>query len=282
MRSLLGLLVIAIHLACVPASASAQQPDRFREGRLTIEDVVKLSQTGLSEDLILTKIKKNGKAFDLSTDELLELKKVGVSDNVIKFLLDPTQPYTPVSSAPAAGPVISAEKSTAPVKEYPADELASKVPLEPGLYYFRGAVPIKIDIKILLGAKQGAGLGKLMMKKGKVSAYLAGVASKTRISDSQRTFYMRLPEGKGMEEIALFVMDVKQDRRETDMGAAGPKQELRAAIKQFESLEVSPHLFRINTGTLSKGEYLFFLIGSPEPAKGSQGKGYDFGIDDLH
>ena len=63
--------------------------------RLTVEEVVKLFQAGFSEDLIITRIKKNGKAFDLNTDEMLELKKLGVSDNVIKYLLDPAQPYTP-------------------------------------------------------------------------------------------------------------------------------------------------------------------------------------------
>src|ERR1017187_9753604 len=67
---------------------------------LSVEEVVKLCQTGLSEELIITKIKKNGKAFDLSTEELLELKKSGVSDNIIKFLLDPSQPYTPPAPPP--------------------------------------------------------------------------------------------------------------------------------------------------------------------------------------
>src|ERR1700722_15384035 len=69
---------------------------------LSVEEVVKLSQTGLSEDLIITKIKKNGRAFDLSTEEILELKRDGVSDNVIKFLLDPSQPQTPPPPPPVA------------------------------------------------------------------------------------------------------------------------------------------------------------------------------------
>jgi hypothetical protein len=30
---------------------------------------------------------------------------------------------------------------------------------------------------------------------------------------------------------------------------------------------------------LTKGEYMFFLLGSAEPPKGSYGKGYDFGIE---
>ena len=71
------------------------------------------------------------KAFDLSNEELVELKKLGLSDNVIKFLLDPSQPYTPppppvvnrTDAPPAAPPV--------PAKQYPKDANASKVPAEP-------------------------------------------------------------------------------------------------------------------------------------------------------
>ena len=54
---------------------------------------MKLTKSGFSEEIIITKIRKGGKSFDLSTDELLALKKAGVADNVIKYLLDPAQPY---------------------------------------------------------------------------------------------------------------------------------------------------------------------------------------------
>src|ERR1700704_199195 len=78
----------------------AAQP--AKSAALTVEEVVKLSQSGFAEELIITKIKKNGKAFDLSAEELLDIKKAGVSDNVIRFLLDPSQPYTPPAPPPPA------------------------------------------------------------------------------------------------------------------------------------------------------------------------------------
>src|SRR5215510_3476890 len=68
-------------------------------GPLAIGDVVKLCKAGLTDELVITKIKKNAKPFDLSPDELIELRKNGVSDTVIKYLLDPTQPYTPPAPA---------------------------------------------------------------------------------------------------------------------------------------------------------------------------------------
>ncbi len=258
---LLTALLVGMHLRLQGAQSQKSG------GPLTVEEVVKLSQTGVSEELIIAKIKKNGKAFDLSAEELVDLKKAGVSDNVIKFLLDPSQPYTPSSPSPA--------KSSALIRQYPHDVYASRVPGEPGLYLFPKDAPLEVDIKMLLGAKEG---GK---KKGKIIAYLIGSASKTRIKEVAPIFYMRLPEGKGIEEVVLVAFERKNDRREIQMGPPGPELELRAeAVRQFDSLEVGSHLFKITTGKLAKGEYLFFLVGSAEPPKGSYGKGYDFGVEE--
>jgi hypothetical protein len=92
-------------------------------------------------------------------------------------------------------------------------------------------------------------------------------------------FYLRLPERK-IEEVVLVALEAKNKRRELDMGSS-KKQELNAeSIRQFDSLPVGPDLFKITVSKLPKGEYLFFLIGSAEPEKGTLGKGYDFGIDE--
>jgi hypothetical protein len=141
---------------------------------------------------------------------------------------------------------------------------------------------VKVDVKMLLGTKQGAVLGKVLMKKGKIVAYLVGPASKTRSAEPAPIFYMRLAEGKEIEEVVLVAFDRRNDRREFDMGPPGAKPELKPeAMRQFDLLEVGPRLFKITPIKLPKGEYLFFLIGSAEPAKGTYGKGYDFGIDEL-
>lgn len=248
-------------------------------GSFTVEEAVKLSQAGFSEELIITKIKKNGKAFDLSTEELLELKNVGVSENVIKFLLDPSQPYQPAPAPPEASTDASPASPTIPAKQYPEDDFASRVPVEPGLYRFVDDAQIQIDVKLLMAAKEGAGLGKLFLKKGKAIAYLVGAAAKTRVQGPVATFYLRLPEGKGIEEVMLVAFERKSSRREIEVGP-GPNLELKAeVVRQFDALEVGPRLFRITTSHLAKGEYLLFLVGSAEPQKGTQGRGYDFGID---
>ncbi len=243
---------------------------------LSVEEVLKQSQGGVSEELIITEIKKNGKPFDLNSDEILDLKKSGVSDTVIKYLLDPSQPYTPPAPPPKAPetPAPTPPPKAPPAKKYPPDANAAHVPPDPGLYTFAPGSLQTSEIKILLGEKEGAGLGKVIMKKGKVIAYLVGPAAKTRVAEGAPVLYIRLPEGKGIEELLLVALERKNDRRELDIEPPAPKPE---TLRQFDSLEVGAGLYRLTPAKLIKGEYMFYLNGSAEPAKGSYGKGYDFG-----
>ena len=48
----------------------------------------------LADDLIISQIRKTGKAFTLSTDDMICLKIAGASDNVIRAMIDTTQPET--------------------------------------------------------------------------------------------------------------------------------------------------------------------------------------------
>lgn len=265
--TLIRSLLFAASLSFAIGGQSSNRP-----GNLTVEEVVRLARAGFSEDLIITKIKRNGKAFDLSTDELLELKKEGVSDNIVKFLLDPSQPYSPPS--PPAGP--SPAKSPEGGKKYPEDAFANRVPSEPGLYIFNTTTPINSKPKVLLGRE----VGRMPMRKGKTIAYLLGTAAKTRTKGTKPIFYLRLPEGRNVGDLVLVALNKKHDRRELDVGRPGPKQQLKVeALRQFASTEVGPRLFKLATQQLDSGEYLFFLVGSAEPPKGICGKGYDFGID---
>jgi len=57
---------------------------------MTVNDVIKLSKAGLSDDLIIQQIRKKGQRFDLSTDQLIQLKTAHISDRVIQVMIDPT------------------------------------------------------------------------------------------------------------------------------------------------------------------------------------------------
>lgn len=95
---------------------TGQEAPRIVPGTLTLEEVVRLAKSGLSEELQVATVKQNAKAFNLNSDEMLELEKSGVSKTVIRYLLDPAVAYMPpalppnASSPPAAKVVPSAPR----------------------------------------------------------------------------------------------------------------------------------------------------------------------------
>src|SRR5664280_925375 len=92
-------------------------------GGITFEQVIRLSQSGLSDAVIIAQIKKRPQPFNLSPDELLQLKDAHVSNNVIEAMVPP-------SSAPAiANPAVMATASQGDADDPLADH-------EPGIYVY--------------------------------------------------------------------------------------------------------------------------------------------------
>lgn len=62
---------------------------------LTNEDVILMTQAGLGRDLIIQKVKDSNGNYDVSARSLIELKKAGVADEVIKIMLEKPKPVAP-------------------------------------------------------------------------------------------------------------------------------------------------------------------------------------------
>ena len=72
-----------------PDSATApQSKDPQVKGLLSVNDVIKLSQAGLSDDVIIAQIRKRPQPFELSTDQLIQLKTAHVSNRVINVMIE--------------------------------------------------------------------------------------------------------------------------------------------------------------------------------------------------
>ncbi|HZM01765.1 MAG TPA: hypothetical protein VFC44_01975, partial [Candidatus Saccharimonadales bacterium] len=77
-----------------------------------LQEVVKLTQAHMSDDVILAYIHNSGAAYSLSADNILYLNNQGVSQPVLSALLQskpsavstPTTPAPPVGSAPQVPP----------------------------------------------------------------------------------------------------------------------------------------------------------------------------------
>lgn len=268
LRSLPALFLMGLCLvgAC---ALMAQEPQKEpAEGSLTIEEVLKLSKAGVSDELIIARVKRNGKAFDLNSDEIVALKNDGVSENVIKYLLDPTLPYSPATIAPPPPPPI------------PLDPLARKVPPERGMYYLDPMQQFQaLDLKTVVPYKQPGKLSKFGVGSHVIGS-LVGAAAKTRVMSGSAVFYFRLPDKTAIDDIALLRVERAKNQRHLDFGTKPGKPVFPVkSVQQYDSKEAGPGLFRLMATINDPGEYLFFILGSGDDKKGLLGKGYDFGVE---
>lgn len=253
---------------------------------LTVKDVMRLVSAGVPEDIIVARIKRAAKPFDLSADEILELRRDGMPPTVLKYLIDPSLPYTPPPppSPPVAPPKASPPPPPAPIKppkRYPDDPVAEKVPVEPGLYLPVSTKFAATEMRTLISAKSG-GLGSKIsagLVKSKLRAPLVGPKAKLRSTVAKPTFYLRANNIK-TDDLVLVVLDRKDDHRELILVMQGKKPVVEVEkMREFEVKKVDEDLCRITTAGLKPGEFLLYLVGSADPEKGIFGKGFDFGVD---
>jgi len=63
--------------------------DRMDRGEpLTISDVIKLSQGGVSDDTIIRYIRESGTTYNLSQSQIDRMREAGVSQRVINYMVD--------------------------------------------------------------------------------------------------------------------------------------------------------------------------------------------------
>ena len=109
MRKLLCLLLILLGSNLIPAlSASAQQsPDsnqQQEQAPLTNKDVLEMLKAGLSQDILIAKIKTSPSKFDTSPAALQELKSGSVPDAIILAMVQVSSGVPDNSSTFAAMP----------------------------------------------------------------------------------------------------------------------------------------------------------------------------------
>ncbi len=84
---------------------------------LTVDEVVQLSEAGVSEDIILDQLKADGSAFELSAREIVELQKKKVSPIVIKYMVSARGKPAPAPADGKAAPIPRGEPLKSTVEE---------------------------------------------------------------------------------------------------------------------------------------------------------------------
>lgn len=100
---LFKIVVLLVSLFLIPAFRLAIAET------ITNDTIVTMVKAGLGEELISSKIKTSQNQFDVSTESILKLKREGVSENIIKTMLDvSTKSDTPEQiTVPTVNPVES-------------------------------------------------------------------------------------------------------------------------------------------------------------------------------
>jgi hypothetical protein len=75
----------------VAKASLANAPKPVLGTALTNADVLKLKEAGLSEQLIVDKIKASVAKYQLDTNDLLQLKQAGLSDAVVSAMIQASQ-----------------------------------------------------------------------------------------------------------------------------------------------------------------------------------------------
>lgn len=90
-----------------------QRMGRRMAGAVGMNDVIAMSQAGLSDDVISTHMRANGVASPPSVNDLITLRNAGVSDVVIQ-----TMQQTPPPIAQASGPTVISQPGPVIIEEH--------------------------------------------------------------------------------------------------------------------------------------------------------------------
>jgi len=85
-----------------PAAAVPTQPPSYSAAPRPYADVIRLKQSGLSDEFLLNKIRTDNTSYQLTTSDILELRGSGLSETVIEAMMRSGQPAAAMAGSPVA------------------------------------------------------------------------------------------------------------------------------------------------------------------------------------
>jgi hypothetical protein len=256
--------------------------------RMTNKDVIDMAGLGLSDDVIITKIRSASAGgtlqFDTNVDGLKELKLAKVSDEVIKVMINPAPPVAPVIVA------------ATPISNDP-----NLPPPEVGVYWKNANAFERIEGQAISQAKVGGKAGSMFtygMRNEHWDAYLNGPQSKNVIQDRLPVFYIYVPDGASASDFVLISLEKKGDRREFQIGSFGGITGGKSGVKRDKEVAFTAEHAGIRTykikldAAMKPGEYAFFMgtgqsstmaggsTGGARSGGAAAGRVYDFRVPD--
>lgn len=244
---------------CLTAALTAQVASR-----VTNVELIRLTNAGLAEATIIKVIETSDCSFDTSVPALLAMKDAGVSEGVIRTMLE-KQRGRP-------------EQTNSAVLE---------IPEEPGVYVRfdrRGSselAPLKTELITWLFG--GVAKSMVLFTRGHINGIVRNPYSSRRV-ETPEEFLIRCAEGTNADEYQLLRFWRKGNRREFRIATGGVIHASGGADKNlvaFDSERLRPGVYRVRPREkLPQGEYGFLPPGAVLSASAaSEGKIFTFGIE---
>jgi hypothetical protein len=196
--------------------------------RFTNQDVIEMVKMGLSEDVIIAKIRSASAAgsdvlsLDTSLGGLKILKEANVPDSVIKVMINPSPAPTIVAGA-------------TPMTIDP-----NLPPPEVGVYWKDGSTFTLLQGQAVTNTKAGGRAGSFFtdgMRNQHWDATIQGPVSKNVVKDRRPLFYIYVPDGSDSSDYVLISLNKKGDRREFQIGSFGGVTGGKSGVKRDKELQ---------------------------------------------
>lgn len=270
-----------------------------RMDTVTNKTVIDLKSAGLSTDVIKAKIISSPCNFDISSDGLIGLKKSGLPDDVISYMVAKENQTNTIQAMMA-----TAAKGRVDYQENIGK--SNTVPkVEPGIYYSKPETqtPIELDPSIYSQSKKGAGvLGGLTggISKTKTISTINGASANLQIMENKPVFMFYFDKSNASSsfgsnniwmntatspnEFILVKFNTSKKNREVVTGSYGTYSGISSGIDddnkvifKYEKLTSGQYKVYFDD-PLKPGEYGFVFAGSTTATLGTVQKVYDFGI----
>jgi hypothetical protein len=269
--------VVAGFLATALAFAQDAAPPKIQ-----VSDVLEMVQGGLPEDLIIAKLRKDKVAFDLTAQEMVQLKKAGVGDNVIKVMLDPAAVVSaaaPAAPTPAPAPAAAPAPPTAPAAPTSPGPVT-----EIGVYFKKAGAWAELPPEIVTFKTGGVlkTIGTAGIVKGDVNGHVNGENSPTQLK-TPVTLLVYTPEGTAITEYQLLLLRDAKDGREFCTVTGGVLHSSSGATHDqvpFEGKKIAPRTWEIELPNISSGNYALLPPASADGTgtSGRAGKVFSFRV----
>jgi hypothetical protein len=233
--------------------------------------VLKLQAAGLGDDLIVTTINNSPGHYSMSTDDMIALKKAGVSDKVMGAMVQKN------AGVPAVAP--------AAISATPASALPPGI-TDVGVYYQDKTGQWSDMVTEIVNYKTGGvlkGLATGGIVKGDLNGNIAGKASKLQLQSPVSVIIYAL-EGQSPSEYQLLRLHQNSDNREFRSKTGGIIHASTGANKdqvEFDAKRIASRVYQITLpASIGKGEYGFLPPGTANSGgnAASAGKIYTFAL----